>query len=212
MSSLIFHTEAEQVLVATDTLAVSGDGMPFMFTSKSFIVPHLRMIIAGTGSGGFCGKWFIQVNDRMILRGIDNLDFHTPRNLSDLWVSHKHELSIPNDLTTTIYHFGFSEEDRLIHAYAYRSLFDFKSERLEYGIGVKPECGVPTNYNLPEDIKKMMRAQRHIQSQAPPEQRVYIGGEIQIHHLTKNGFNVYTLDKFEDFDADERAIYENYNK
>jgi hypothetical protein len=162
MSSLIFHTEAEQVLVATDTLAVSGDGMPFMFTSKSFIVPHLRMIIAGTGSGGFCGKWFIQVNDRMILRGIDNLDF--------------------------------------------------QSERLEYGIGVKPECGVPTNYNLPEDIKKMMRAQRHIQSQAPPEQRVYIGGEIQIHHLTKNGFNVYTLDKFEDFDADERAIYENYNK
>ena len=41
MSSLIFRTEREQVLVATDTLATSSDGKPGFFTTKAFIVPHL---------------------------------------------------------------------------------------------------------------------------------------------------------------------------
>jgi hypothetical protein len=52
MSSLIFHTEQEQAVVATDTLAVSPGGRPFTFTTKAFHVPHPRMLIAGTGCGG----------------------------------------------------------------------------------------------------------------------------------------------------------------
>jgi len=53
VSSLIFHTEQEQAIIATDTLAVSPGGRPLTFTSKGFHVPHLRMVIAGTGCGGF---------------------------------------------------------------------------------------------------------------------------------------------------------------
>ena len=66
MSSLIFHTEQNQVMIATDTLATSPDGRPFKFTTKAFfLLPHLRMIIAGTGAGGFLGRWFIRVNDNL---------------------------------------------------------------------------------------------------------------------------------------------------
>lgn len=211
MTSLIFQTEAKQVLVAMDTLATHMNGEPFMFTTKAFIVPHLRMMMCGTGAGGFLGKWFTQVNDGMVVRDVDHLDYHTPRGLTGLWRSYKEECSIPDAVTTTVYHFGFSHMDGLIHPYAYRSTNSFTSEPLRYGMGVKPECDVPENLQLPTDIPKMMRQQREIQAARPKEERVFIGGEIQIFHLTKDGFNVFTLERFDDFDSDDRAIYDNFN-
>jgi len=210
MSSLIFATDKDQAFVATDTLATLYDGTPLMFTTKAFIVPHLRMIMCGTGVARFLGRWFIKVNDQMTVRHIDNLNDHTPKNLMALWQSHKQEFSVPSGLSTTVYHFGFSEEDALIHSYVYRSTNNFKSEVLEYGIGVKPGFQIPKDYTLPTDIKKWMDNQRSIQASLPKDQGVHIGGEILIHHLTKIGFNVYTLGRFEDFEANERSIYENF--
>ena len=207
MSSLIFATDSEQVFVATDTLAVSYDGEPSFFTTKAFIVPHLRMIIAGTG---LMSKWFVQVVHGMVVRGIEHLDFHTPENLNRIWKNLKEEFPIPDNYTTTIYHMGFSEEDELIKSYAYRSTNDFDSEQLTYGLRYKPECTVPENYSLPFDIPAMMKDQRERQSLQPKESRLYIGGEIQITHLTKNGYNAYSLCKFDDYDANEEAIYLNY--
>jgi hypothetical protein len=210
MSSLIFLTEESQVLVATDTLATSPDGRPFMFTTKAFILPHLNLMIAGTGAGGFLGGWFIRINDGLVVRGIDHLDYHTPRVLASMWSDYKQKFPMP-DVTTTVYHFGFSETTGSIHSFAYRSTNDFHSERLDpYGLRVKPDCPVPDNYSLPQDIRKMMDDQRTIQASRPKEKRVHIGGESEIHHLSKNGFQVYTLSRFEDYARDEAAIYENF--
>lgn len=210
MSSLIFYTNKEDAFVATDTLATLCDGTPFMFTTKAFIVPHLRMIMCGTGAGGFLGRWFIQVNDMMIIRGIDHLDYHTPKNLMAFWQGHKKEFPEALNLTITVYHFGFSELDGLIHSYAYRSTNDFRSEPIEYGIGVKPTCKIPEDLQLPRDIKRMMDDQRLTQASLPKNERLYIGGEIVIHHLTRTGYYVFTLGQFEDFEVTERAIYQNF--
>lgn len=212
MSSLIFATDSEQAFVATDTLAVSYNGEPSFFTTKAFIVPHLRMIIAGTGVTGLMSKWFVQVAHGMVVRGIEHLDYHTPDSLNRIWSNLKEEFPIPDNCTTTIYHMGFSEEDQLIKSYAYRSTNDFDSEQLTYGLRYKPECTVPENYQLPFDIPSMMQEQRDIQALKPKENRLYIGGEIQITHLTKDGFNSYCLCKFDDYDADEEAIYLNYGQ
>lgn len=214
MSSLIFYTDENQALIATDTLATSGTipGVPFKFTTKAFIVPHLRLIIAGTGCGGFCDRWFLQINERMIVRGIDNLDFHVSRNLALLWSSYKKEFSILEDATTTIYHFGFSEETQSIHSYVYRSTNNFESEQLPCGLGGKPDYIAPNPYELPEDFKTIMDSQRIIQSSEAKENRVYIGGEIQLIRLERDGFIVQSLGKFEDYDSDEDAIYRTFNK
>jgi hypothetical protein len=212
MSSLIFHTDESQVFIATDTLATSPDGEPFLFTTKAFVVPHLWMMMAGTGAGGFLGRWFIEVNDRMIVKGIDNLDYHTPEALARLWRGYRQEYSIPDEFTTTVYHFGFADGEDAIHTYVYRSVNNFQSERLQYGVGVKPECEIPEPYKFPFDIKKMMESQRAIQATRPKAERVYIGGEIMVHHLTHQGFTIYVLDEFEDCEATECAIYENYGK
>ena len=209
MSALIFHTDETQAFVATDTLATSPDGRPFKFTTKAFIVPHLKLIIAGTGAGGFLGRWFVSINDAVVVKGIEHLDYHAPSILASLWLEHKQQFSVPN-ITCTIYHFGFSEITGLIQPFAYRSTSNFHSERLPYGIGVKPECPVPENCSFPGDIRKMMDAQRLLQSSKPKQERIYIGGEIEIHHLLKNGFQAYTLDRFEDYVRDETAIYDNF--
>jgi hypothetical protein len=210
MSSLIFHTDQNQAFAATDTLAVSPNSAPLMFTTKAFAIPHLKMVICGTGAGGFLGKWFIEINDKMIVKGIDNLDFHTPKILSALWDSYRKEFSPSEKQTTTVYHFGLSEEDGFIHTYAYRSTGNFKSEPLAYGVGYKPECKISEGYGFPTDIKKIMDEQRSIQLSKPKDERVYIGGEIQIFHLTKDGINIYTLAKFDDYSDTEKEIYSNY--
>jgi hypothetical protein len=209
MSSLIFFTDAEQALVATDTLATSPDGQPLMFTTKAFVLPHLRMVIAGTGAGRFLGKWFIQLNDRIAVKDIDNLNYHAPQTLTTLWVELLDELPGLAGTTTTVYHFGFSETDGQIHTFAYRSASEFRSEAIPYGLGVKPAFAVPEEYQLPRDLKGMMDAQREVQMAKPHGERVYIGGEITVNHLTKHGFAAYTLDRFADYAADESVIYRN---
>jgi hypothetical protein len=64
---------------------------------------------------------------------------------------------------------------------------------------------------VPRDLRSLMNQQRTIQASRPLEERIYIGGEIVAHHLTQNGFHVYTVDQFEDYDIHERAIYENFH-
>jgi len=210
MSSLIFYTEKEQALTATDTLATSPDGEPFMFTTKAFVLPHLQMIIAGTGIQGFLGKWFVEVNDRSIVRGIDNLNYHTPAILASLWNQFREENSIPNGPTTSIYHLGFSEVEGVIHAYAYRSVNGFASESVPYCRYVQPDCPIPENPVFPDVITQIMEKQRVIQETLPKNKRVHIGGNIQIHHLTKDGFYIHTLHKFYDFESVQQMIYDNY--
>jgi hypothetical protein len=218
LSSLIVHAEENLVLVATDTLATRLDGRPYKFTSKAFIVPHLRMIMAGTGTAGFLDRWFILVNNGMIVWDIDDADQATPAGLVFAWTKYKQELSeaaskpIDDSLTTTVYHFGFSKADGSIHSFRYSSTNNFKSEPYPHARIVRPPCSMPDNQGPLKDseIRTMMDEQRAIERSKPPnEKRICIGGEIQIHQLSKDGFNVRTAGRFDDYDYDERAIYEN---
>ena len=52
MSSLIFELNTDCINVATDTLATLPDGSPAVFSTKAMYLPHLRMIVAGTGVAG----------------------------------------------------------------------------------------------------------------------------------------------------------------
>ena len=209
MSSLIFATDESQILVATDTLSVTPEGVPFAFFSKAVHVPHLRTIIAGTGAGGFANSWALTVCTRMIIKGIMNLDYHTPEGLRKLWAGYKMEYSLPDDFTTTVYQFGISEVTSNVVSFVYRSANDFTSESIGYGIGFKPECTVPED-NLIEALPKMMDEQRAIQELVPPESRVYIGGEIQVLHLTAQCCTSFVASRFQDFSEQENTIFENH--
>ena len=106
----------------------------------------------------------------------------------------RHAPALKNQ-TATIYHFGISDNSGKIHGFAYRSVSDFKSEHLDYGLGVKPElmdkAGIDLN-SYPACAPEMMRAQSR-QEEKKTQDRVYIGGSVQVTHLTKQGFTIYSL-------------------
>ncbi|MCU3537969.1 hypothetical protein N8Y68_23835, partial [Enterobacter hormaechei subsp. steigerwaltii] len=85
MSSLIFYTDEAQALIVTDTLAVTDNGEPLSFVSKAGYIPQLRTIIAGTGAGGFSNTWLLEASTRMVVSGIQNLNYHTSACLRRLW-------------------------------------------------------------------------------------------------------------------------------
>lgn len=207
MSALIFYIDKEQILVATDTLAVNQDGKPQFFTSKSIYIPHLRTIICGTGLAGFSNEWALNVINNFVVQGIQNLDFHTPKALSELW----DKQNISENLTTTVYHFGFSEENDDAIGFAYRSENNFISEKIGYGgTGVKPNCEIIEG-NLFETIPLMMFEQRKNQESLPNNERVYIGGEIYSIHLTKKTCVTEKLSEFFDYKKSLIHILNNFS-
>lgn len=211
MSSLIFTIRKDCIYVATDTLAVSYDEHPVLFTTKAFVVPHLKMIIAGTGIGGLPGQWFITVNNKMAVKGIDNLDYHTPVNIAGLYHSWIKDTSVGEInrlyLSATIYHFGLSEISGDMVGYAYRSENGFKSEQLVYGTGIKPPCKLPEGFQFKDDVKRLMEEQRRVQAAFTAGSRVCIGGEIIVIHQTKKGFEVFTAGKFDDYTDTIKSIF-----
>jgi hypothetical protein len=205
MSSLIFQVTQEEAIVVTDTLAVDSVGNAALYTSKAVYLPHLRLVIAGTGIGGFADDWATQVNGRMRTSGIDNLNTHTPARLQANWLRCTADSAMPACATTTVYHFGESEFTGQIHAYAYRSERAFTSERLPYGIGVKPKCSVP-QAELLKNIPAMMQEQRAIQESRPEADRLHIGGEAIGIFLTPDTCNIFSIFRFSDYQKILREI------
>lgn len=210
MSSLIFFTDETQALIVTDTLAVTGEGEPLLFVSKAGYIPHLKTVIAGTGAGGFSNAWLHDASTRMVVSGIQNLDYHTPGCLKRMWEQYRQDHAIPKTaaFTTTVYQFGICEDTGRIVSFAYRSTNDFKSECLQYGMGVKPECRV-LDGDLIKMIPVMMNEQKAIQTTRPATDRIYIGGEMIAHHLTSAGYHCFKIGEFDDFKEQEKYVFMN---
>lgn len=203
MSSLIFYTDPDQAFVVTDTLAVTktvdGSCSPLLFTSKALYLPHLRLIVAGTGLGSLCDRWFSAINTKMVVEGIEHLNEFSQACIQQLWEDLLSEADKNSGCTSTIYHFGVSESTGDITSYAYRSTNDFAPEPLTYGTACKPGVAIPEG-NLIEHLPAIMSLQREAESVAPPSERVHIGGQAISIHLTKNGCHHRHQFDFHDFD------------
>jgi hypothetical protein len=207
MSSLIYKVEKTQVFVATDTLATLN-GKATGFATKAFPLPHLRMVIAATGLPGFLDHWLVAVNASPV-RGIDALNEHAQAGLLNVLRTFKKQFPSTNE-TTSVYHFGFSEDSGVIQSYAYKSEELFEPRQIACGLYVKPyvpEDAIPKDTLHPSDIPRIMAAQRAIQARLPKEARVSIGGEMQMHHLDQAGYKAYRLGQFEDYAETRRAIF-----
>ena len=204
MSSLIFELSPDSINVATDTLATLPSGEPAFFSTKAIYIPHLRMIVAGTGVAGVMGQWVQQMNDHMMLSGILNVAHHAPENLRKIWANIKTKNGLLEGQSSTIYHLGISEENETF-GFMSRSNNDFLTEQMEHGWGVKPECELPKEEtNLARGIQKMMAQQRKTQDAKPKSERIYIGGECMIWHLTRDKCVSFKAFEFPDH-KDQRA-------
>ncbi|WP_139192650.1 hypothetical protein [Pseudomonas sp. NFIX28] len=195
MSSLLFYSDAQEVIIATDTLLHYPDGAAPGYSSKAIAIPHLRMIVAGTGSAALFNRWIGLVNEQGFALDVDAVDAHAPKPLQSLWQELNNQFPSLRDQTATIYHFGFSEKTGKIHGYSYRSKSNFASEWLAYGLGVKPPLADNADIDLssfPDCAVEIMQAQEMQENQKAVD-RVYIGGSVQINHLTRSGFSIYSL-------------------
>ncbi len=205
--SLIFYTDENQALVATDTLVVSEeDREPLYFASKAVYVPHLKTIIAYTGLARFMEQWFSIVN-QLPAGGVQELDNYSPGNLDRLfaWFNSVNEGKTTQGIT--VYHIGFSEKEGRISAFAYSSANNFKSEPLAYGLAIKPLCPPPEgSFTFIDDVPGLMRKQREEQKKVEPGQRVHIGGEIFGMYLTAESCNSFKLGVFDDYREHKQKI------
>lgn len=213
MSSLIFYTEPQQALVATDTLVVSKeDAEPVHFASRAIYLPHLKTIIASTGLDRFAEQWFCIVN-QMPVSDIRELNEFSPANLVKLfdWFNEVNEYGSPEE--AVIYHIGYSEKDKRIQTFAYSSSNDFKPEPLAYGLAIQPPCPMPEgDFRFVDHVPGLMNKQREEQNKIEPDKRSYIGGEIQGMYLTSEGCNSFILGVFDDYTAQKQKLEAKWNQ
>jgi hypothetical protein len=195
MSAAIFNISPDQIVLAMDTLAMSGDTKkPCFFTTKFYLLPHIYGAMFATGVGNLATQWFVRL-EHFLARDIHHLDEYVTPVLQELGK----EFGLNDDVTTTIYHIGYSETEQGYVAFAYRSTNDFKSERLQYGFATKPPVpeAIATSS---EDFIQIMEEQRAMDNALPPEKRVFIGGEIQLLVLQNKTMTIQTIHRFEDYE------------
>jgi len=200
MSLLMFATDPSQVLVVTDTLATHPSGEPFLLVSKCSIVPHLEMAVAYTGVAQVGQRWAHQLQTAVLARNIDLLDRHVPGALRKLTSELTEEFGeLPG--SSTVYHFGYSEEKEAYVGIAYRSEQNFESDPITSGFGVKP---VPTgSFSPPGDLDGWIALGRRIrdeQDARPKEERIYIGGEFWITALANRTIQTSRIFRLENFE------------
>lgn len=196
MTATIFNIAPHQVIVVTDTLAVAGDTRtPYFFTTKFYPLPHLHGAMFATGVGDLATQWFVKL-ERFLVRDIHHLDEFARPTLQELGL----QFGLNQTNTTTIYHIGYSEKESQYIGFAYRSIADFASERLEYGLRTKPGVPDAADQSFPDDFIRLMEQQRADDLALPVESRVLIGGEIQALMLQDKEMTIQTVYRFDDYE------------
>ena len=206
MTALNFLLEPERVCIAMDTLVIRPDTRtPFLYASKIFPLPHLGGVMCGTGLMQFVIDWFVCIQTSVIARDVPHLNNYTSEQLRVIAVKYK----LISDLTSTIYHFGYSAAEQCYKGFAYRSKTNFVSEELEYGFGIKPPVEYKPIQSLPNGFIEMTERQRIEDKEKPTEQQVGIGGDIHLFVMTPEQMLLTRCHRFKDYDSFYNKMLEN---
>lgn len=196
MTAFVFNLAPQQVLIAMDTLAITGESKePFFYTTKFYPLPHLQGVMFATGIGDLATKWFVRL-ERYVARDIKHLDEFVQPGLQEL--GREFGLSATN--TTTVYHVGWSELEQRYVAFAYRSTNNFASEPLDYGLRTKPGLPGAVVNQFPQDFIKIIDELRVKDNALPIKDRVVIGGEVQTLLMQDKAMTITTSHRFEDYE------------
>jgi len=208
MTALNYLIQEDRICLAMDTLVVSADKkIPIHYQTKFSILPHLNLVVAGTGRIDFIQEWFQCVNGSLNVKDIEGLDEISPDILRSEW-------SIIYDescKSSTIYHFGYSQDKQEYTGFAYRSTNDFQSERLICSVGIKPEVTIPSaeGDQLPQLLVDIMPEQRRINEGLPASEKLGIGGDICFLVMKDKQISVAPVYRFESYDSDFDVMLRN---
>ena len=204
MTALVFYFTDHSICLAMDALSLDIEKHPFKLVSKFVLLPHLQSIICGTGVLGLIPKWIEFIQTSMVFGNITQLSMATSNQLKKIY----EEMSIPSDITSTIYHFGLDKITNTMVGYAFRSTKAFQMEKLDYGLGVKPTYPVKGAIVplQPEEIEPkfidLITQLKEVDDNLPIKEKLGIGGEIHFARLNKKGmYFVKILHQFPDINT-----------
>jgi hypothetical protein len=205
MTALVFALQPDQVCLAMDTLVVGADDrLPMSFQRKFLSLPDSELIVAGTGLANFINGWFAYLSALARVGDIDDLNAIAPGVLK----ASADAFGGLGDITTTLYHFGYSRKNARYVGYAYRSINEFRPEKLQDALGLKPVVPVaPTdNIQFPDFLIDIVIAQQRADRDLPIQQQLGIGGEIEFAVLSQRTTRIETVYRFISFERERQHI------
>lgn len=197
MSALIYVISEERISIYTDTLVVNEYGEEISHASKALPLPHLNAVICGFGLAGLSDQLFHQANTRS-LKDIADLSSIAEEFLP-LFYEGLDLSTMPAHITSTVYIFGFDQNENKPLAFAHRSENSFKSENISLRIpvaGAKPTEGITQEdliFNDESDVLRLIFKQRLAQEIGPEDERIYIGGSLYKIQIVADGMTVQKL-------------------
>ena len=210
MSSLIFEITDNSVAVAVDTMCVDELGSFRGHVSKAFAIPHLQVVIAGTGVLDVIERFFIAINSSSALNH-DELAEKSGDLLAEIWEDWKQSAEIRRSsdgeaigdpgITTTVFQFGFSHAAGRYEAVQYHSGEGFRAERIPRSDNLFYKPPAPLlgeKQNGIAEIARIMLSQRAHESSKPASKRIHIGGDILLLCIDQQGVTIRKVYSFAD--------------
>lgn len=203
MSSLIYRLIDNQVCIAADTLLSNDRHEPFKYVTKILLLPNIRGVLCGTGSGDLLLRWYLQIQTDVIVPDLPWLGSRTPTLLQKL----ANELKLPSGMKTTIYHFGWDHRaNRMVgQSFAAQECFALRDAHRD-SLVVKP--GYPSAMKDAGELvfqhgiagfAQIMERQRQAEQQLTKDDGAGIGGEVHFVEITTNGVAQFLAHRFSDY-------------
>jgi len=217
MTALVAWLDKNFVSVAMDTLQVSienGNKSVSSFACKIFPLPHLKGVMCGVGYSLIIQDWLATIHSQIIAQNVCVLDLFASELLPA--IAAKYDTA---GQKTTIYHFGYDEEQGGYRGYCYRSEDGYKSVEKPPDIYICPggetallepifdellqeffdgKCGEGAEAHA-RLFGSIITALRYIQDKRPMNERCNIGGEVHYLSLTAQGYSMWVCHTFDDF-------------
>ena len=199
MTAVNWILQPDQIMVLTDTLSWNARHGPLCYFGKVWSLLHLRGLMFTTGDGGLSGAWAVELN-RCVGRDLDDVEAWAPDVIAELYEA----LPTRSARTSTVHHVGWSHRRGEFFCTAYRSTHGFEPHRLAPGVystpGFDDDGDIPTDKPV-EFLLEVMKRQRLVDLDRPRHDRVGIGGEAILYHLTTSGLFTTVIHRFDDYDA-----------
>lgn len=198
MTLLNYYLSDNEIILIMDTLSsYAVTKQPHCFCTKFFPLPHLDMIMCGTGLHNVIIKWFELLSSNMVAKDIDHLNEFTPNILKDIFK----ENILEKESATSIYHFGINKEDKFI-GYKYWSVDNFEPFALpRNGWAYKPDSERLRRFlssNDTYDFWDIVTLQYTNDKKEQFDKKVGIGGDIIVCSMSREGIGIKKLFSFID--------------
>jgi len=220
MSAVYLQIADETAITAADTYSIRAKtGGPLKLADKFIPLPHLNMVLTGTGYHGFLLEWYQALQRDAAPTDIEHLNEFAPALLQETWLRFKWKNDLPESPPgsggSKICHLGYSERKESFVGYYYDLKDDFAPTTVRPGQeylmpkmeGVH-DALLEGDYTAQEQVIAFFQRAKELDEQKPVGERVGIGGEIKFLGQGQWGHVCKTIHRFDNYEETKASILE----